>query len=191
MSDGGSPTPATELRFGSFKEKPKDASLRFCNLNGRMDRDRLTEAILNHPQPLSLAQRRAVLCSKRHIRIIAGAGAGKTETLTRRIVYDLIHEGIDPAGIVALTFTDKAAQGMKSRIYDRLRDLGREDLRARIGDLYVGTIHGYCYRLLADHFNYGNHDVFDENQERAFLSIIGRDLGLEDTGNYTGTARPF
>jgi DNA helicase-2/ATP-dependent DNA helicase PcrA len=156
-----------------------------------MDRDRLTEAILNYPQPLSLAQRRAVLCSKRHIRIIAGAGAGKTETLTRRIVYHLIQEGIDPAGIVALTFIEKAAQGMKSRIYDRLRDLGREDLRARIGDLYIGTIHGYCYRLLADHFNYGSHDVFDENQEGAFLSIVGRDLGLGDTGNYTRNCKAF
>jgi len=156
-----------------------------------MDRDQLTETILNHPQPLSADQRSAVLCSRRHIRIIAGAGAGKTETLTRRIVYHLIHEGIDPAAIVALTFTDKAAQGMKSRIYDRLRDLGRDDLRARIGDLYVGTIHGYCYRLLADHFNYGNDDVFDENQERAFLSIVGRDLGMGDTGNYTRNCRAF
>ena len=53
-----------------------------------------------------------------------------------------------------------------------------------VGDLYVGTIHGYCYRLLTDYFNYGNHDVFDENQERAFLSIVGKDLGLADSGNY-------
>jgi DNA helicase-2/ATP-dependent DNA helicase PcrA len=156
-----------------------------------MDQDQQRERILDHPRPLSPAQRRAVICSKRHIRIIAGAGAGKTETLTRRIVYHLIHEEIDPAAIVAFTFTEKAAQGMKSRIYDRLRDLGRDDLRARIGDLYVGTIHGYCYRLLTDYFNYGNHDVFDENQERAFLSIVGREMGLGNTGNYTRNCRAF
>ena len=92
---------------------------------------------------------------------------------------------------MALTFTDKTAQGMKSRIYDRLKDMGRDDLRSRIGDLYVGTIHGYCYRLLTDYFNYGNHDIFDENQERAFLSIVGKDLGLAESGNYIRNCKNF
>jgi DNA helicase-2/ATP-dependent DNA helicase PcrA len=156
-----------------------------------MEKSQQREKILSHPKQLSPNQRRAVLSDRRHIRIIAGAGAGKTETLTRRIVYQLIYEEIDPAAIVAFTFTDKAAQGMKSRIYDRLKDMGRNDLRARIGDLYVGTIHGYCYRLLTDYFNYGNHDSFDENQERAFLSIIGKDLGLADSGNYIRNCKNF
>ncbi len=156
-----------------------------------MEKSQQREKILTHPKPLSPDQRSAVLSSNQHIRIIAGAGAGKTETLTRRIVYHLIYEEIDPASIVAFTFTDKAAQGMKSRIYDRLKDLGRDDLRARIGDLYVGTIHGYCYRILTDCFNYGNHDVFDENQERAFLSIVGKELGLANTGNYIRNCKNF
>ena len=156
-----------------------------------MEKSQQRDKILNHPKPLSPDQRSAVLSTNQHIRIIAGAGAGKTETLTRRIVYHLIYEEIDPAAIVAFTFTDKAAQGMKSRIYNRLKDLGRDDLRARIGDLYVGTIHGYCYRLLIDYFNYGNHDVFDENQERAFLSIVGKDLGLANTGNYIHNCKNF
>ena len=88
-----------------------------------MEKEQQRERILSHPKPLSPNQRRAVLSDKRHIRIIAGAGAGKTETLTRRIVYHLIHEEIDPAAIVAFTFTDKAAQGMKSRIYDGSKTL--------------------------------------------------------------------
>ena len=96
-----------------------------------MEKEQQREKILSHPKPLSPNQRRAVLSDRRHIRIIAGAGAGKTETLTRRIVYHLLYEEIDPAAIVAFTFTDKAAQGMKSRIYDRLKDMGRDDLRAR------------------------------------------------------------
>ena len=156
-----------------------------------MEKSQQKEKILSHPKPLSPNQRRAVLSSNQHIRIIAGAGAGKTETLTRRIVYHLICEEIDPSAIVAFTFTDKAAEGMKSRIYDRLRDMDRDDLRARIGDLYVGTIHGYCFRLLTDYFNYGNHDIFDENQERAFLSIVGKDLGLANTGNYIRNCKNF
>jgi DNA helicase-2/ATP-dependent DNA helicase PcrA len=49
---------------------------------------------------------------------------------------------------VAFTFTDKAAQGMKSRIYDRFKDLGRDDLRARIGDFYVGTSKAIAIGLL-------------------------------------------
>jgi len=156
-----------------------------------MDKEQQRERILSLPKPLSPNQRRAVLSNKRHIRIIAGAGAGKTETLTRRIVYHLIYEEVDPAAIVAFTFTDKAAQGMKSRIYDRLKDMGRDDLRGRIGDLYVGTIHGYCYRLLTDYFNYGNHDVFDENQERAFLSIVAETWASSDSGNYISNCKNF
>jgi len=156
-----------------------------------MEKNQLKERVLSQPKPLSSNQRRAVLSGRRHIRIIAGAGAGKTETLTRRIVYHLIYEEIDPTAIVAFTFTDKAAQGMKSRIYDRLKDMGRDDLRARIGDLYVGTIHGYCYRLLTDYFGYGNYDTFDENQERAFLSIVGKELGLADSGNYIRNCKNF
>jgi len=155
------------------------------------DKEQQRERVLSQPKPLSPNQRRAVLSGRRHIRIIAGAGAGKTETLTRRIVYHLIYDEIDPTAIVAFTFTDKAAQGMKSRIYDRLKDMGRDDLRARIGDLYVGTIHGYCYRLLTDYFGYGNYDTFDENQERAFLSIVGKDLGLADSGNYIRNCKNF
>ena len=156
-----------------------------------MEKSQQRARILSHPTPLSPNQRKAVHSDKRHIRIIAGAGAGKTETLTRRIVYHLIYEEIDPAAIVAFTFTEKAAQGMKSRIYDRLKDMGRDDLRARIGDLYVGTIHGYCFRLLTDYFNYGNYDTFDENQERAFLSIVGKDLGLANSGNYIRNCKKF
>ena len=174
--------------------EPKDASmpvLYAVPAGITMEKSLQREKILSHPKPLSPNQRSAVLSSNQHIRIIAGAGAGKTETLTRRIIYHLIYEEIDPAAIVAFTFTEKAAQGMKSRICDRLKDMGRDDLLARIGDLYVGTIHGYCYRLLTDYFNYGNHDIFDENQERAFLSIVGKDLGLADIGNYIRNCKNF
>ena len=80
-----------------------------------MEKSQQREKILNHPKPLSPNQRSAVLSSNQHIRIIAGAGAGKTETLTRRIVYHLIYEEIDPAAIVAFTFTDKAAQGIEEQ----------------------------------------------------------------------------
>ncbi|RLI67893.1 MAG: ATP-dependent helicase, partial [Candidatus Gerdarchaeota archaeon] len=127
------------------------------------------EKIINEPKKLSESQKQAVLSNKKQIRVIAGAGAGKTETLTRKIVYLILHEKIDPASIVAFTFTEKAAQNMKSRVYDRIKQLGGEELCAKLGEMYIGTIHGFCFRVLQDHFKYGAYDVFDENQEMAFL----------------------
>jgi len=156
-----------------------------------MEKGQQLEKILTHPKPLSDTQRKAVLSDKSHIRIIAGAGAGKTETLTRRIVYNLIHEEVDPSSIVAFTFTEKAAQGMKSRVLDRLRGLGRDDICAQIGDLYIGTIHGYCSRILVDHFGYGSYNVFDANQEMAFLLRVGWELGLGNEGNYARNCKAF
>jgi len=156
-----------------------------------METSQKLEQILNHPKPLSDTQKKAVLSDKDHIRIIAGAGAGKTETLTRRIVYNLIHEEVDPSAIVAFTFTDKAAQSMKSRVYDRLRSLGRDDICYRIGDLYIGTIHGYCHRILVDHFGYGSYDAFDANQEMAFLMRVGWELGLGNDGGYSRNCEEF
>lgn len=149
------------------------------------------DQILTYPKPLSETQKKAVLSDRSHIRIIAGAGAGKTETLTRRIVYNLIHEEVDPSAIVAFTFTEKAAQSMKSRVYDRLRGLNRDDICYRIGDLYIGTIHGYCSRILTDYFGYGSYEVFDANQEMAFLLKVGWELGLKSDGGYSNNCKAF
>ena len=82
----------------------------------------LLSSVLEKPTKLSEDQARAVLSKARYNRIIAGAGAGKTETLTRRIAYLLLVEGVQPSEIVAFTFTEKAAQSMKSRIYGRVEE---------------------------------------------------------------------
>lgn len=139
--------------------------------------DELSERILNEPKPLSRQQRLAVLCNHSHIRIIAGAGAGKTETLTRRIVYLLLSKNVDPSAVVAFTFTDNAAESMKSRVYERVKHLGGNDICARLGEMFVGTIHAYCNRLLQDHFGYGDWGALDENQEMAYIMQVGWDLG--------------
>lgn len=151
----------------------------------------LTTRILNEPRPLSDRQQRAVICDHLHIRIIAGAGAGKTETLTRRIVYLLLVKQIDPSAIVAFTFTEKAAQSMKSRVYERVKHLGGDEICARLGEMYIGTIHGYCYRLLDEHFGYGDWGILDENQEMAYLLREGWSLGLGRQGNYATNCEDF
>ena len=74
---------------------------------------------------------------------------------------------------------------MKSRIYERVHQLKGEDACAKLGEMYVGTIHGYCLQILEDKFGYGDHDPLDENQEMAFILREGWGLGLTGYGGYS------
>jgi DNA helicase-2/ATP-dependent DNA helicase PcrA len=117
----------------------------------------IVQYILNKPAKLSDDQCSAVITTSRFSRIIAGAGAGKTETLTRRIAYLLLIKNVPPSSIVAFTFTEKAAQSMKNRIYERIGQIGGEEATANLGEMHIGTIHGYAKRILEDHFGLGNY----------------------------------
>jgi len=149
------------------------------------------ELVLDSPRPLSPAQRAAVRSKNPRVRVIAGAGAGKTETLTRKIIHLLLVEQVDPASIVAFTFTKKAAQSMKTRIYDHAMRLGGEEACSRLGEMYVGTIHAYCLLLLQDHCGYANWGELDENQEMAFLLRAGWDCHLPDGEDYPRRCAAF
>ena len=152
----------------------------------------LVEKILATPNKLSADQRKAVLSESRYSRIIAGAGAGKTETLTRRIVYLLAVKEVPPSSIVAFTFTEKAAQSMKSRVYQRVGEICGEKATANLGEMYVGTIHAYAKRVLEDYFRFGNYEVLDDNQEIAFLLRHGWGMGLHVPGNsYSNCCKDF
>ncbi|MEM2966758.1 MAG: ATP-dependent DNA helicase [Candidatus Nitrosocaldaceae archaeon] len=142
----------------------------------------LMSKIINEPTKLSREQQDAVLSETRYNRIIAGAGAGKTETLTRRIAYLILIKDVNPSSIVAFTFTERAAQNMKSRIYQRVGELDKNKLK-RLGEMYIGTIHSYAKRVLDDYFRFGNYTVLDENQEFAFLMRNGWDIGIDKFGN--------
>lgn len=136
------------------------------------------EKILNTPTKLSEPQEAAVLSEAENVKIIAGAGAGKTETLTRRILYLLMVKKVEPSSIVAFTFTEKAAQSMKSRIYQRIQEIGSKDMLRHFGEMYVGTIHGFYFRILQEKFGYGDYGVMDENQEMAFVLRYGYNIGI-------------
>lgn len=142
----------------------------------------LLDDILTKPTKLSQEQSVAVISGAKSARIIAGAGAGKTEVLTRRVVYLLLVKKIPPSSIVAFTFTEKAALNMKNRIYERVEQLGggggSEKATANLGEMYIGTIHGYAKRLLEDKFGMGDYDVLDENQEIAYVIRHARSLEL-------------
>ncbi|NWG03566.1 MAG: ATP-dependent helicase [Syntrophaceae bacterium] len=156
-----------------------------------MENKSILKEILETPRPLSEEQKKAVLSESKYLRIVAGAGTGKTETLTRRIAYLLLYKAQEPASIVAFTFTERAAQGMKSRIYERVRQLKGEDACAKLGEMYVGTIHGYCLQILEDKFGYGDYDPLDENQEMAFILREGWGLGLTKDGGYSKNCGEF
>lgn len=117
-----------------------------------------------------------------HLQIIACAGSGKTEVISRR-VSRLLVEGAEPGQIVAFTFTEKAAGALKERIQQHVsEDLGAEYLD-RLNPMFVGTIHSYCLRLLQEHVpQYAAFDVLDEHRLAGLVSREYSRLGLASLG---------
>jgi len=104
-----------------------------------------------------------------HVQIIASAGSGKTEVVAQRVA-NLLSTGVAPPGIVAFTFTERAAEELNNRIASRVEALMGKDALDLLGGLFVGTIHSYCYRLLQQRIpRFETYDVLDDNQLTAFL----------------------
>jgi len=114
--------------------------------------------------------KRAVEHRGSHLQIIAAAGSGKTEVVSQRVA-SLLAEGIDPRSIVAFTFTERAAAELRERIELRAIQTIGPDALNRIGGLFIGTIHAYCFQLLQQHVpRFETYDVLDENSLTAFVS---------------------
>ncbi|MDR1763327.1 MAG: UvrD-helicase domain-containing protein [Dysgonamonadaceae bacterium] len=127
-------------------------------------------------EQLNDSQREAVVYNEGPSLVIAGAGSGKTRVLTYKIAY-LLKNGISPYNILALTFTNKAAREMKSRIA-RLVD---EDTARR---LWMGTFHSIFSRILrreADKFGYkSNFTIYDAQDSKNLIKSIIKELALDD-----------
>jgi DNA helicase-2/ATP-dependent DNA helicase PcrA len=131
----------------------------------------------------STEQQQVIAHRGTHLQVIACAGAGKTEAISRRI-SPLVQEGVEPSHIVAFTFTERAAEALKSRITARIEETMGKDFLDRIGAMYIGTIHAYCLKLLQDHVpEYGNYDILDENRLAGLLSREYKRLELGKLGN--------
>lgn len=113
-----------------------------------------------------------------HIQIIAAAGAGKTEVVSQRIASLLETE--PPESIVAFTFTEKAAEELKARVRQRVTARLGDGATDQLGRLHIGTIHGYCLRLLQTHVpSYESFTPLDTNQLVNFLYREGTQLKLK------------
>jgi DNA helicase-2/ATP-dependent DNA helicase PcrA len=125
---------------------------------------------------LNESQRKAVLNTEGPMMIVAGAGSGKTRVITFRIAH-LIHKGVDPFNILALTFTNKAAKEMKDRISAML---GNADAR----NLWMGTFHSVFAKILrveSDRIGYPqDFTIYDTEDSKNLLKAIIKELNLDD-----------
>ena len=123
----------------------------------------------------------------KHIRIIAGAGSGKTRVLTMRIAYLIEQLGVRPYHILAITFTNKAAREMKTRINDMLGDAGT--------GCHISTIHSLCMRILSEDIqalNYPkNFTVIDADDQRQILKEAYKEIGIDKKEYPYGTCLDY
>lgn len=124
---------------------------------------------------LNKNQRQAVETKSKYVRIIAGAGSGKTRVLTTRIAW-LIHSRLAwPNQILAITFTNKAANEMKERVRRLLLDQG--------GQVWISTIHSLCVRILREDIpclGYPrNFTVMDQDDQKAILKEAYKEFSLD------------
>ena len=124
---------------------------------------------------LNKNQKEAATYLDSHLRIIAGAGSGKTRVITYRIAYLIDEIGVDPRKILAITFTNKAANEMKERVVDLL------GVHA-LGSL-ICTIHSLCVRILRQHINVinypSNFTIMDEEDQKASIKKIYNQLQID------------
>src|ERR1700722_6323982 len=97
---------------------------------------------------LSAEQLAAVERRGQDVCVMAGPGSGKTRVLVERFAWLVEEQGVDPARILAITFTEKAARMMKRRLVERFANRG--DLREGIERAWVMTIDAFCARLLRE-----------------------------------------
>src|SRR5512139_2369947 len=125
---------------------------------------------------LNSQQQRAVMAGLGPILVMAGPGSGKTRVLTRRIAYLIGAMGVRPYSILAVTFTNKAAREMESRV----ADLVGENTRG----LTLGTFHAICARILrreAEHLPIAaNFVIFDQDDQIDLVKRAIADLNLDE-----------
>ncbi|MGB5131896.1 MAG: DNA helicase II [Steroidobacteraceae bacterium] len=127
-------------------------------------------------ESLNDAQREAVTAPLAPILVLAGAGSGKTRVLTHRAAWLIREHGVSPHGLMAVTFTNKAAAEMRGRIESLLEMPGSA--------LWVGTFHGIAHRLLRRHWREAglpqSFQILDEEDQHRLVRRIIREQNLDE-----------
>ena len=124
---------------------------------------------------LNTEQREAVFHTEGPVLILAGAGSGKTRVLTHRIAYLIEEKGINPWNIMAITFTNKAAEEMRERV-DKIVGFGAESI-------WVSTFHSSCVRMLRrfiDRLGYDtNFTIYDADDQKTLMKDVCKRLDID------------
>ncbi len=127
-------------------------------------------------ESLNDAQRQAVTSPPKPLLVIAGAGSGKTRVLVHRAAWLIDVEGISPQSLLAVTFTNKAAAEMRSRIESLLQ--------IPVNHLWIGTFHGLAHRLLRRHWQDAglpkNFQIIDSDDQLRIIKRLLKSLELDD-----------
>ena len=133
----------------------------------------------NHPllRELNAQQRAAITVSSGPVLVLAGPGSGKTRVLTHRVAWLLSMELVPPWQVLAVTFTNKAAREMRTRLDGMLeRDAAR--------GLAIGTFHATCARILRREAEWAGLDsdyvIFDSADQLSAMKLVVKELGLDD-----------
>ena len=125
--------------------------------------------------PLNAGQRAAVLHGDGPALVVAGAGSGKTRVLSHRIAYLLAHRHLSPFGLLAITFTNKAAGEMRERIGGLVGQVAHR--------MWISTFHSACARILRSHADVlgypATFSIYDQADSRRLTRYVVRDLDLD------------
>lgn len=121
-------------------------------------------------------QKEAVISTEGPCLVIAGAGSGKTKVLTHKIAYLISEKYVKPWNIIAITFTNKAANEMKERIQKIIGDAAN--------DLWMGTFHSICVKILRKYIDRIGFDhsflIFDTSDQKTLIKECLKDLKVDD-----------
>ena len=125
---------------------------------------------------LNNKQYEAVINTEGPCLVIAGAGSGKTKVLTHKIAYLIKEKNVAPWNILAITFTNKAANEMKERITNLVGEQAK--------DIWMGTFHSICVKILRSHIDKIGYEksfiIFDTSDQRSMIKRCLKELGIDE-----------